>query len=135
MISCSATKRNLIDESALEVYDGPSYRILRKHPKDDLDILILSAKYGLILASQKISTYNQRMTDHIAHEIRKQTTDRLIKVLSKRVYKEIYVDLGKSYRNAIDFGDPWLKDLNIQFSVGTIGVRLHSLKTWLECDS
>ena len=48
IVSCSKTKRKLKNAPAMEVYDGPVYKILRKNLKQNLDILIISAKYGLI---------------------------------------------------------------------------------------
>lgn len=131
LISCSATKRDLKDQPALQVYDGPSYRIIRKYPTDKIDILILSAKYGLIFANHKISVYEQKMNDHIAQEMKNQATDRLVSILQSSTYSEIYIELGKTYRNAIGFDNPLFKELNIKYGYGTIGVRLHNLKMWL----
>jgi cytoplasmic iron level regulating protein YaaA (DUF328/UPF0246 family) len=117
---------------AIQVYDGPSYKILRKYNTPNLDVLILSAKYGLIDASQKISTYEKKMTETIAKQIRAYTTFKLIRILNTHEYKEIQVNLGGKYRMAIDFDNPMFKDFNIYFNTGPIGVRLHNLKTWLE---
>jgi cytoplasmic iron level regulating protein YaaA (DUF328/UPF0246 family) len=54
ILACSARKR--LDRSALpaiERYDGVNFRILKKLQREhafphDLDVLILSAKYGLL---------------------------------------------------------------------------------------
>ena len=131
LISCSATKKNLINKPALQVYDGPSYKILRKYNPPNLDILILSAKYGLIDADQKISTYEQKMTESIAKHMQAYTTVKLTEILNTNEYNEIHVNLGKTYIMAIDFENPMFKDFNIYFNNGPIGVRLHNLKTWL----
>ncbi|MCP4539438.1 MAG: hypothetical protein GY832_20060 [Chloroflexi bacterium] len=48
ILSCSQKKR-LEPGPAYLVYDGPYYRILRKHgPPWPVDVYVLSAKYGLI---------------------------------------------------------------------------------------
>ncbi|MEM0136056.1 MAG: hypothetical protein QXU18_12675 [Thermoplasmatales archaeon] len=131
MISCSATKRDLTDKPAIEVYNGPAYRILRKYSRTDLDILILSAKYGLISGDRKISIYEKKMTKKTAKQMRAQTTNKLVEILKSYTYNEIYINLGKTYRMAIDFDNPVFKDIDIHFDNGTIGVRLHNLKLWL----
>ncbi len=131
ILSCSNKKRNISGAAALEVYDGPSYKILRKTRRNDLDILILSAKYGLIGSETPISIYNQKMTRNIARETRGRITNQLSEFLASRNYGEIYVELGKTYMNAIDFGSHKLVGQNFIFDSGTIGVRLHNLKMWL----
>ena len=132
LISCSASKRNLRNRPAIEVYDGPSYRMLRKYTRSDMDILILSAKYGLITHDERISNYDQRMTKQRALDLRDETTTKLVSVIKTHDYHEVYVDLGAAYRYAIDFNDPVLRSINFKFNEGTIGIRLHNLKTWLE---
>lgn len=132
LISCSSKKQTLNDRMAIEVYDGPFYQVVRKHNRDDLDILILSAKYGLIDQNQVISTYDAIMTPKIANEIRKDSTEKLLKIINENNYSEIFVELGKTYENAIDFTKLEFMDLNIKFDSGTIGKRLHNLKEWLK---
>jgi hypothetical protein len=72
------------------VYDGPSYRILRKYHRLGLDILILSAKYGLISGNERISSYDRRMTKEIAAALRSENTKRLEEILSANRYSEIW---------------------------------------------
>ena len=132
IINCSQRKKRVIEAPAIDVYDGPSYRILRKHTKSDMDILILSAKYGLITHDERISNYDQRMTKQRALDLRDETTTKLVSVIKTHDYHEVYVDLGAAYRYAIDFNDPVLRSINFKFNKGTIGIRLHNLKTWLE---
>ena len=129
--SCSKKKRKLTKGPALEIYDGPVYKILRKNPRECLDNVILSAKYGLIEHNQLISPYDTKMTPKIANEIRKDSTEKLLKVINENNYTEIFVELGKTYENAIDFTKLELTGLNIKFDSGTIGNRLHNLKGWL----
>ena len=70
IISCSQRKRQDIDGSclAIDVYDGPVYRTLRKMLRErgkdlkNLDILIISAKYGLLRHFDTIDPYDQQMT-------------------------------------------------------------------------
>ncbi len=75
IMACSQQKRS---EShllpALERYDGPPFRVLRRflreHHSAPLDIHILSAKFGLIPGSQLIPNYDHRITPLRAQELR-----------------------------------------------------------------
>lgn len=131
LISCSASKRNLRNKPAIEVYDGPVYRILRKYKPPNIDVLILSAKYGLIDSHKSISNYEMKMTKEIAQQIKEPTTRKLTNVLNTHNYHDIHVNLGKTYQLAIDFSELQLKNYNVYFNTGTIGFRLHNLKTWI----
>ena len=67
IVACSQRKRSdpyLLP--AIERYDGGNFRVLRKAMREgywpqNMDVLILSAKYGLINASTFIADYDQRM--------------------------------------------------------------------------
>jgi cytoplasmic iron level regulating protein YaaA (DUF328/UPF0246 family) len=75
ILACSARKR--LDRSALpaiERYDGVNFRILKKLQREhafphDLDVLILSAKYGLLRPETPIEAYNLKMTEARAAEL------------------------------------------------------------------
>jgi hypothetical protein len=78
LLACTATKRaDPHPIPAIERYDGPSFRTLRKWRAANpaaaahLDVLILSARLGLITAGVLIGDYNQRMTRVRAAELRK----------------------------------------------------------------
>lgn len=65
IIGCSGRKFHS-EESvpAFDLYDGVMYRLLRSklhNPQDLFEIVILSAKHGLIRASNKISLYEQQI--------------------------------------------------------------------------
>lgn len=55
---------------AIERYDGPAFRVVRKYLResdgDPIRILILSAKYGLIAANEKIGNYDCRLNQTAA---------------------------------------------------------------------
>ena len=116
----------------MEVYDGPVYKILRKNLKQNLDILIISAKYGLIKQDQLISYYDLQMTDEIAESFRNELTATLSKIINNNSYEEIFIELGKTYQRSIDFKKLEFNNQNLIFDNGTIGMRLHNLKKWLE---
>lgn len=76
ILPCSMTKnRSLGGIPALERYDGPFFRTLRKAMeeevlREDLRFLILSAKHGIVELNDKILWYDQVMTPERAKELR-----------------------------------------------------------------
>ncbi len=59
---------------AIERYDGVNFRVLQKATREgylseNLDMLILSAKYGLIEANTPIESYDLKMTKQRAQEL------------------------------------------------------------------
>src|SRR5579875_351231 len=67
LIACSQRKLSISGLlPALERYDGGHYRLLRKARREgywteNLEVFILSAKYGLIRSSTPIENYERRM--------------------------------------------------------------------------
>ena len=133
IISCSKRKKpNLLRGPAIELYDGPFYKILRKCIPPNLDILIISAKYGLIDANEIIETYDLKMTQERALGLSVQIKQKLGEVLSNKHYEKIFIMLGKVYMVALT--DSWslLEDYKVELGSGQIGERLHTLKNWLK---
>ena len=135
IVSCSKTKQKLENAPALEVYNGPVYKILRKNLMPNLDILIISAKYGLIKQDQLISYYDLQMTENIAESFRSELTANLSKIIINNSYREIFIELGKTYQKSIDFKKLEFNNQNLILDTGTIGRRLHNLKKWLESNA
>ncbi len=76
IISCSQRKVETSETlAAIDRYDGPTYRTLRKarregrYPKN-LNILIISAKYGVLACQQPADNYDQKMTPKRAAKLR-----------------------------------------------------------------
>ncbi len=132
VISCSKAKKDLVNKPAIEIYDGPSFRILRKSYLTDKDILIISAKYGIINSDFLISTYEQRMTPHRAKELSYEISNRIDVALSSGLYNEVFFELGKDYLDSVKIDPSKYQHLKIKFDSGSIGVRLHNLKAWLD---
>lgn len=132
LLSCSARKLKLTDRPAINIYDGPSYKILRKHLDKKLDVLILSAKYGIIESSKHISFYDLKMTKQKAVKFRKRTTQKILSYVHNKEYSEIFVDMGSVYLEALDRNSLSNIGIDIRYNNGPIGVRLHKLKKWLE---
>ncbi|MDW7726578.1 MAG: hypothetical protein SCH70_05600 [Candidatus Methanoperedens sp.] len=121
---------------AIDLYNGPFYQTIKKTFRqnglpDNLDILILSAKYGLIPSNELISTYDQMMTSERAKELQNQVMVQFKELFKDKSYNEIFVNLGKTYTFALEESRNLLDDYNVSWGYGQIGERLHQLKTWL----
>lgn len=132
ILPCSKQKKKLYGACALELYDGPSYRIVRKNQPKNLDILILSAKYGLINSDNLISHYDQIMTPNRAGELAKEIMVKLESTFKNEDYDEIFINLGKKYMLALNESKNILDEHNVNWANGQIGERLHQLKIWLQ---
>jgi cytoplasmic iron level regulating protein YaaA (DUF328/UPF0246 family) len=141
IVACSQRKRS--DPGLLPAiarYDGGHFRVLRKAKREgywskNLDVLILSAKYGLIEASTPIANYEQRMNRKQASELKAQVTQVLDHYAKQRLYSEVYVDLGQDYRSAVEALTGLFKDQRVAYAYGRIGERLGQLKRWLAAKS
>lgn len=137
IVSCSQRKRSdpgLLP--AIERYDGVNFRVLRKAKREgywpeNLDVLILSAKYGLIGASTPITSYEQRMTGNRANKLRTQVTRLLQTYARQHAYREVYVDLGADYRSAVEGLRELFNGSSVMYAEGRIGERLARLRRWL----
>ena len=83
-LSCSQRKRH--DSGllpAVERYDGPTFRLLRRYQaksSDHLDVYVLSVLLGLIHSEETIPNYDQKMTPQRALELRSQISEKMSKI-------------------------------------------------------
>jgi cytoplasmic iron level regulating protein YaaA (DUF328/UPF0246 family) len=122
---------------AIERYDGVNFRVLQKAKRagylsKNLDMLILSAKYGLIKANTPIEKYDLKMTIQRARELQTQVSRNLDAYLVNTEYQEIFVNLGKSYLTVIAISSkmPALHE-KIRYASGGIGEKMAQMKNWL----
>ncbi len=111
IISCSKTKNSLLKNNddarlpAFGAYDGKIFLTLRKAFREglghDVDVLIISAKYGLLRATDEISYYEERMTKKKAHELRDDVLKKLSRHVTAHTYRKIFVMMGRDYLEAI----------------------------------
>src|SRR5207249_3026702 len=93
---------------ALLRYTGPSFRLLRAYLRDQptpavpLDLLILSARFGLITADQPILPYDQRMTPARAVALQPVVSSALQRFVSAHgPYSATLIHLGPDYWPAL----------------------------------
>ena len=139
ILSCTQAKRDGDGPlPALERYDGPMFRVVRRFLADadpalrDVDVYVLSALYGLIAADQHVADYDQRMTPARAAELHNEVLGILTNLLCNNDYNDICLAMSKVYLAALE-GWPALIPQGVQVALtdGPQGVKLAKLKRWL----
>jgi hypothetical protein len=136
IISCSARKKNLGRTTAWQCYDGMTFRILKKIDRDgglpgNLDIAIVSAKYGLLSPQSPIEYYDQKMTRTDATRMRPQVLEGLSRLMLQNRYAEVFVNMGKQYLPAIEGLDQRLPGVHVVYATGGIGQKGAAMKRWV----
>jgi hypothetical protein len=138
ILGCSARKRATPELlPAIERYDGPLYRVLRKCLREGtapaaLDILIISARYGLLRATDQVECYDQRMTGARASHMREEIGARIAAELSGKTFSRAHISLGSHYLAAlggVEQVSPYVGQVSL--AVGGIGQRQAQLRAWL----
>lgn len=135
VLSCSALKKSGKQIKAIDIYNGPPFKVLRHHilnypASEKLDVFILSAKYGLISGGELIDSYDQRMTKERAMELNSSTIEKLEKLFENE-YDDIFMLLTKDYLKAIN-GLNIQKYSNLTLAKGKFGEKLAHLSDWLK---
>ena len=113
IISCSGAK----DETpgrlpAIQRYgNGPFFPTLRKARRKNyfpktLDVLIISAKYGLLELDEKIETYNEEMDDKRVKELRPIIQEKLKSFLDGKYYDQLFNGSWNIYQETLE-GFDW----------------------------
>ena len=131
---------------AITRFAGTSIRTLKKHAfkLKNVDVLLLSPRYGLISPKKKIPYHelignNWNRIDFVNNMDfeREKNIAQLQKVLSRKSYDEIYVNVGQEMMQLIKgFEDTIPKNIKIVFSRGKgIGPKTAHMKEWIEKQS
>jgi hypothetical protein len=136
IVGCSDSK-NMSPQpmKALDRYEGVNFKVIKKFNRekglpDDVDIVIISARYGLITQDTYIGPYNLRMTRKRAETLHPDVMDNLKDLISQKVYKEVFVVLGKDYLPAVE-GIEFIAPCPVSYAQGRIGEKMAALKKWL----
>jgi hypothetical protein len=145
LLSCSDRKLTKSEAlPALERYDGPMFRIVRRYLRTHPDVLgrelligIISAHYGLLLADSLIPFYDLRMTRSRAISLQPTIVDALRKWLPSSCPLEIFIALGKEYLPAVEPIESWLPSDQVHVTVATggSGRKQQQLVAWLRGES
>jgi hypothetical protein len=136
IVSCSERKRDLMNLTpAVQLYDGPMFRMIRKFQPiyyNGVDLMIVSAKYGLVPHNRLIRNYDQRLTPERLPSLQKESMARLQGKLSTATYNQIMLSMGKEYMRIFDGIEKIVSpNCEIVKSEGRIGEKLHHTKKWL----
>ena len=118
---------------AFEVYEGPSYQVLRKFLTENgwppgLIIKIVSAKHKIIDATELIEPYNERLDKEKAEKIRPQVRRKLKKL---ELPASVFISINKDHRPAISSIETLFNSVKIEYAEGTGGEKKQKLKEWL----
>lgn len=136
IVGCSHSKNaSPVPMKALDRYEGVNFKVIKKFNRekglpDNVDIVIISARYGLITQDAYIGPYNMRMTRKRAETLHPGVMDNFRDLISQKVYKEIFVVLGKDYIPAIE-GIELIAPCPVSYAQGRIGEKMAVLKKWL----
>lgn len=118
---------------ALDRYDGPAYRVVRKFLRnyqwpEDVSIAVLSAEYGLFGVLKGISNYDRRMDQETA----RASAPACSTVLNRwaESHHSVHLSLGKDYLPAVEPGLAML-GFEPELFAGGIGKKLSRIKTFL----
>jgi cytoplasmic iron level regulating protein YaaA (DUF328/UPF0246 family) len=138
ILACSSRKRpDQIPIPAIDRYEGVNYNVLQKARREgslppNLDILILSAKYGLLHPDTPISHYDLKMTPQRAKALQGEISNALDTHLSNNHYRALFINLGRTYFVALACSQQLSHvHTSITFAHGGIGQRMAQMKRWL----
>lgn len=106
--SCSATKEPVDNPvPALDLYDGYFFRIINKALRSDqfragLDMIIISAKHGVVEPDEEIGYYDRQMDNERAKELNDEVVNTIASNVTEQGYDKVWINLGKDYLPAID---------------------------------
>jgi len=137
IISCSGKKDKALGKlPALMRYKGPIYPTLHKAIRENrlpkyLDILIISAKYGLLKSEDLIDDYDQKMDVLRANELRPHIQADLKAFLNGKDYDQLFNGLWQVYNKTLE-GFDLEKYCEHVIPVETNrGKRMRQLKQWI----
>jgi hypothetical protein len=121
---------------AIERYDGPIFRVLRKHTReaaeDATDTCILSARFGLILGGCLIPRYDRRLA-RVNHEALCRRVEKQLKQTLDQIQPErLFVSVGSRYWPLLE--EALAREVapsKLVVAIGGIGGRASQLSHWL----
>lgn len=135
IIACSQRKTaGMAAGAAWDVYDGVVYRVLKKRlgTRDNwpawFDVLIVSAKYGVIRPGRKIHTYDQTMPRNGPPG---RWAGTLRDLVAGSDYRFVHINLGRAYKAAIGDMAGLFPNADVTAAAGGIGQRAAQTAAWV----
>jgi len=99
---------------------------------EDVDLLILSALYGIITPNELIKSYDLKMTKEIAIRLAPQNVTKLRAIMGRNNYQSVFINVGKTYLLALQPLEGWVPpETQVFIAEGKIGQKLNQMKKWL----
>lgn len=130
---CSKSKKDINKPTqAMDVYTGYYFKIINKAINEgsfdnQIDICILSAKYGLLEPTDEITTYDYRMDQDRAQELHEDVVSELEDKFKAQNYQQLIVNLGQPYQDAVSGIEDQINGEIVRLS-GGLGERGAQLK-------
>ncbi len=137
ILGCSQRKRRTSRlVPAIDRYDGPVFRVLRKHareaPESSADACILSGRFGLIPGTFPIPRYDRRVAHANHTALRKRVEKQLKRTLDDIQPERLFVSVGCQYWPLLE--EPLAREVapeRLVVATGGIGGRASQLAHWL----
>jgi hypothetical protein len=139
ILACSQRKRSdpgLLP--AIERYDGPQFQVLRKFCRElpdtrkELNLYVVSARFGLIRGSELIPAYDYKMTKGRAQTLCLQTLKKFKTIIEQGSYDELFFNLGQSYLEVLSGYENLIPSrMKVFVAQGSVGRRQGELRDWL----
>jgi hypothetical protein len=132
ILGCSKLKR-LDSGPALDIYDGPAFRLLRKRKPlltCDIDVLIVSARYGLISATEPIERYDETLSTKRAQSLAPRVQEQ-VRVLVSGPYDSALIAAPSAYVNLLPLGTLRQESATLAVCSNSQGRSLAFLLEWL----
>jgi hypothetical protein len=118
---------------ALELYDGPIYRVLRRFLSDwgwppGLLVKVISGKHGLLDVTDVIEPYEQRITPRLAAQLSGRVRQALARL---RGVESVFANVGLDYMPALARIGDALPGVTPHHAKGGIGEKMRAMKAWL----
>lgn len=137
ILPCSARKSpRRAPVRAIDRYDGPLFRVLRKFHKyerdNSLDLFVLSAKFGLIAGNTPIPRYDRYLTLPRLGALRTRVAEQF-RTLGLSTYSDGLVLAGRRYLSLLPPEASWglRDDSSVSVVGGPLGRQLTTLHSWL----
>lgn len=137
LIACTARKKRALEAlRALDLYDGPSFRVLRKYLREEhanrvaTQVAILSGKHGLISLTRQVRPYDVRLTGQRAARLRSQVARSLRRRTGQP--RSAFIFMGPAYFDVLPpLNSIFPRTTRVVVASGGIGHRLGQLRRWL----
>ena len=137
ILSCGERKRRTSRLlPAIDRYDGPTFRVLRKHtrdtPESSAGACILSARFGLIPGTLLIPRYNFSLADADQRSLRRRVEKQLKRTLDVMQPERLFVSVGRGYWHLL--AGTLAREVSpakLAVATGGIGGRASQLAHWL----